>query len=765
MPPKREPYNIKNQEIIERRGHKDYIRGENGQLTAVRTWDHHSNQWRLTSTGRKWAAERQSEFVVSIPVIMTVTRKNGDSSEFKGYLPASNVRWLGDSTSNMNKELKAALGGAGGMDRAEAINMIKINLLAAMRKYKEDDGDIVLFYESDAVATYDESPREGGREWLFSELWMEAGPGGSTTQDALLDVPMRAPHYSHLVQADNMIPEAFHTLADGVNCCCYQLAALLKADLAEITQTMKVYFKSYYEGDFFVSPRMMFDYCASKNISCYFWYKNQLVSKRVGDTHSKGVAFTTHDNHCFILKDANWTHNKKEGVYPTMPKQMLTERPDKNLELTPWDGKLNEGSFWTTTDLSLVRQELLEQDIVPKVYLTGKTMEIKKLVVKREAKTLIQRIPEDWEYLKEFMAKFKLPYKYEGLPACTQMAMLSLVDIKRRPLSSETKAELWTRADGCCELCGGSLDDTAQIDHKTPLCEGVDPTVHNLDNLRYLCITCHAEVSQHLKRPSNVLLSHFNPKTYDEFVLSPLPAQCVQKFNKIDERVPVLSVDIKACRRSALTESELEWPIYCALDEFQPIKQVLHDFNFVDAGLVKTAAKQLRMLPYQGPRFYSRQACQWMLKRNIITWDAIKLGYSSSGKLPRDFFKPLLKQLEEAFKDEAIYKKAVNSMIGCWFIDKTYRYHCETSKDDRRLIGFDGQYAIKEAGCGYVDHIEAVQLVSLTSMSPILRQVLDRELTLLSEMIHWLELSPRVIKQTRVDSIALQVPKKLKQKV
>ena len=74
-------------------------------------------------------------------------------------------------------------------------------------------------------------------------------------------------------------------------------------------------------------------------------------------------------------------------------------------------------------------------------------------------------------------------------------------------------------------------------------------------------------------------------------------------------------------------------------------------------------------------------------------------------------------------------------------------------------LAFDGQYAIKEAGCGYVDHIEAVQLVSSTSMSPILRQILDGELTLLSEMIHWLELGPRVIKQTRVGSIALQVPK------
>ena len=58
--------------------------------------------------------------------------------------------------------------------------------------------------------------------------------------------------------------------------------------------------------------------------------------------------------------------------------------------------------------------------------------------------------------------------------------------------------------------------------------------------------------------------------------------------------------------------------------------------------------------------------------------------------MPKDFFKPLLPQLEEAFGDEALYKKGINSMIGCWFINDNARYHVETSNDDRRLIGFDG---------------------------------------------------------------------------
>ena len=51
-------------------------------------------------------------------------------------------------------------------------------------------------------------------------------------------------------------------------------------------------------------------------------------------------------------------------------------------------------------------------------------MEIKKLPI---LKTIIQRVPEEWTQLQAFMAKFGLGYKGQGLPACTQEALLSLI--------------------------------------------------------------------------------------------------------------------------------------------------------------------------------------------------------------------------------------------------------------------------------------------------------------------------------------------------
>ena len=69
--------------IVERRGHRDYIE-VNGRRYVVRKWDHHSGRWKLNALGLRWAARRQAEYVVSIPCIFKISRKNGEEAQFLG---------------------------------------------------------------------------------------------------------------------------------------------------------------------------------------------------------------------------------------------------------------------------------------------------------------------------------------------------------------------------------------------------------------------------------------------------------------------------------------------------------------------------------------------------------------------------------------------------------------------------------------------------------------------------------------------------------
>ena len=103
--------------IVMRKGHRDYIELPNKRKAVVRVWDHHTASWRLTPLGRQWARQQQSEFVVSIPIIMVIHRKDGSEQEFKGYLPASNVR--------MYDDLQEALAMGAGLERRRAIAEIK----------------------------------------------------------------------------------------------------------------------------------------------------------------------------------------------------------------------------------------------------------------------------------------------------------------------------------------------------------------------------------------------------------------------------------------------------------------------------------------------------------------------------------------------------------------------------------------------------------------------------------------------------------------
>ena len=75
-------------------------------------------------------------------------------------------------------------------------------------------------------------------------------------------------------------------------------------------------------------------------------------------------------------------------------------------------------------------------------------MDIKKLTI---LKTVIQRVPEEWEKLQAFMGKFGLPYKGQSLPACTQEALLSLCVQKRIHFPAEVKDCLLYTSDAADE--------------------------------------------------------------------------------------------------------------------------------------------------------------------------------------------------------------------------------------------------------------------------------------------------------------------------
>lgn len=139
---------------------------------------------------------------------------------------------------------------------------------------------------------------------------------GYANQQAFLDRPMRSPKPSSLINVTGVIPEAFEELKPGVNCAIYQLSKQLDLPYEDIEAAMGPISRELC-GDDTVTPRVLIKWCEQQHISCYYFAMNQLHTKILSESHSKDIAFSWFDNHCYLYGSARWCqHMEPKPVRP-----------------------------------------------------------------------------------------------------------------------------------------------------------------------------------------------------------------------------------------------------------------------------------------------------------------------------------------------------------------------------------------------------------------------------------------------------------------
>ena len=189
---------------------------------------------------------------------------------------------------------------------------------------------------------------------------------------------------------------------------------------------------------------------------------------------------------------------------------------------------------------------------------------------------------------------------------------MHLIRPKREHLTGHARRKLIASQNSRCALCTSPLE-CVELDH---ICELSQQTYSNKQMFQALCPTCHASKTP-LNKPENPILSYFSPATY-QFVTAPKPAQCVFCPNAIDSRQQLVNIDIRRCRKNCLVEATEPWPVFCAHDEIGCYADNnLGDFNWIDLPAPRTRSGILKMLPFDGPRWYSRQATQFCLRHGV----------------------------------------------------------------------------------------------------------------------------------------------------
>ena len=102
------------------------------------------------------------------------------------------------------------------------------------------------------------------------------------------------------------------------------------------------------------------------------------------------------------------------------------------------------------------------------------------------------------------------------------------------------------------------------------------------------------------------------------------------------------------------------------------------DYCFVDKDVeILDPAKYARLFPYSGPKWYWREAVQYMLDIGVIQWAYIKHTLTTTAHLNHDLFANMFTTMEETkahVRTESLNnitpakftKECINNLLGLW---------------------------------------------------------------------------------------------------
>ena len=247
-------------EVPTRKGRTDYITVGN-KLSALRTLNPVTGDYKYTAMGRKYFRNEKKEYVVSIPITVRGRRLNGSEYTIRGFMPASA---LGVPQIMQNATLT----------QSQRVAKIKSQVLKNFADHKYLDGELVLYEVSDEIYTY---ARE--REWRISELNTSAG-GGSV--DAVLDRPLqKVPKIYPLVPNPlDLLNEALEWV-DDVYCVPRQIAQLLNKDYAIVSDQFDDIIGTDWSEEG-ISSRQILDYAEAYDHTAYVFWQSKCIGSRKG---------------------------------------------------------------------------------------------------------------------------------------------------------------------------------------------------------------------------------------------------------------------------------------------------------------------------------------------------------------------------------------------------------------------------------------------------------------------------------------------------
>ena len=723
-----------------RMGNTETIRLRNGKQAVTRTWDAADGEYRFTKLGHTFYKRLTRNYVVSVPVHITKTDANGVPYKVKSSMPIEKAG-IGRQTLPLN------------LTHAERLEKIK-----EMVKRQLPEGTLMEF--SREKWTYDDTGA-----WLIHEETIGVDPD-TNQAEAHVILDRRggaAPSVCcDLPYARDIHPEAFKA-SDQKDCCPRQIAAVLKADLAQVCHDLTLVEQGLYKRSTWreegCTPRMVLGYARMHCLGCCVLHAGRVIESIPG---TPILAFSIHEDHFYFYGSKKTCRilllGKKSGQTPHLKKEYkATSAPFS--EWTAWQYEIADGHFHTSEEeLPKVRAWFLSKNRRPRVVLKDEwkpkslIYDMHRGVDGVEGRCFIHSVPEYADKICQWLKELGdfMPYRGEGLPNISAKVLVHLLKHGRQrvTLTGEEKAELLDQYNHRCALCN-STSDFLEWDHVERYSESFEQT-----SFQPLCPECHREKTQKEPRSfdQDPLLSHFEKEVYNQYVKSPRPPPLVHRAKELgDEGIAGCEIaDVQRCRKRALQFNVHDLPIFSPLDDIRVrTRPELGDICF----LTKTYKSCVSQLGYTGPGWYHRCQVEWLLHTGTVTWDDITHILTATAHYPADLLRRPLEMMEEAWDGDRLAKTSANSLIGLWCIDESFDYRLSSSTHDNDRPPGATMQTFDYGDGQIIDFVQRTPVVSSGSYRALHDLCMCTEATRVGQMLYILKQSRGIPYEIKTDSV------------
>jgi len=432
-----------------------------------------------------------------------------------------------------------------------------------------------------------------------------------------------------------------------------------------------------------VSTEMVKYLCEKRKISMYaFDGKQNCFEKLIfPKSNYKTVAYYCIDGHMYLITDAKYIKSLSESnkVENNVLMTSLLDMEDKSTkdeitytEANTFDDALtmeNAIVYVPSSDITNeVHQYISKHKAIPLMKTHGHSIVRVNIADKKLSIICDPNLTDGftWKEIQSVCVNANIKFNNQTIGSLISDLKVkyekSLVP-ERRTLTQKEKDTLIKSQCSMCALCQLKTAEF-DFDHKIPLATGGS---NEYSNFQALCKTCHAHKCSIERDLGDYIKSDDCSSSFNDEALKIVQSHHAKHWAFIDRlgeiESEVFKIDHTKCRRNLVMYSQFDFPKFSVMDY-----PTVYDGGDIKCGYYFVESENY--FPLRGNGWYNYTLINYCIEQNIKI--KITHQFTSSYTLKHDHFKNFSEYLIDACgSDNSFAKKIINSMVGCWNINKS----------------------------------------------------------------------------------------------